>query len=223
MFPIKDDVIRQKIPIVTWGLIALNIIIFIYQIKLPQYQLMQFLAKYSLIPASFFSQEIKTNYYTLVSSMFLHGSFQHILSNMWILWLFGDNVEDRMGSFSFLMFYLICGIIAGISHIYLESRSLVPSIGASGAIAGVMAAYMLLFPGARVLTLVPIFIIPRLISLPSVIFIGIWFITQLLYGMMAFFENVGIGGIAWWAHIGGFLGGLFLYSFFLKRKYRYNN
>ncbi len=222
MLPIKDDVLRQKIPIMTWGLILLNIIIFIYQIKLPQYQSLQMLAKYSLVPAFFFSKEIKTYYYTLVSSMFLHGNFQHILSNMWILWLFGDNVEDRMGPVSFLIFYLLCGIVAGIVHMFSAPGSIIPTIGASGAIAGVMGAYMLLFPRARVLTLVPIFIIPRLVSLPSFIFIGIWFVTQFFYGTMALVENAVYGGIAWWAHIGGFLGGILLYSFFLREQRHYS-
>lgn len=221
MLPLKDDVPREGIPIMTWSLIGINIMIFLYLWRLSPAQTAIFYDKYSLIPARFFTAGLPTNYFSLISTMFLHGNLQHVLSNMWILWLFGDNVEDRMGSLSFLCFYLLTGVLAGLVHVIFGSCSFLPTVGASGAIAGVMAGYMLLFPRARVLTLIPIFIIPYFTTLPSFVFIGIWFITQFYYGAISLGNRAGCGGVAWWAHIGGFIAGMLLYRFFLKKDKNY--
>jgi membrane associated rhomboid family serine protease len=142
----------------------------------------------------------------MFTSMFLHGGFLHLLGNMWILWIFGDNVEDRLGKGRFLLYYLICGLAAVYLHYLTGRASGVPVIGASGAIAGVMGGYFVLFPHARVLTLVPIFIFIQIITIPAVVFLVLWFLMQLLSGVVASAAQVG-GGVAWWAHIGGFIVG----------------
>jgi membrane associated rhomboid family serine protease len=149
--------------------------------------------------------------------MFLHGGWMHIIGNMWSLWIFGDNVEDRMGRTGFLCFYLLSGLTAGVLHIAFNPSSRIPTVGASGAIAGVMGAYLLLFPHARVLTLVPIFIFIQTIELPAVFFLGFWFLTNLLSGIGSLAAHTGAGGVAWWAHIGGFLVGL-LWALPLRRR-----
>lgn len=221
MIPLRDDVMRERIPFMTWGLIIFNVLIFIYQTSLSRLDAVRFLSEYSLVPAAFFHAREKLNIFAPVTSMFLHGNFQHLLSNMWILWLFGDNVEDRMGTFSFFVFYIVTGVLAGFVHVLSAPNSFVPTIGASGAIAGVMGAYMFLFPRAKVLTLIPIFIYPYFTSLPSFLFIGIWFLTQFFYGALSLGGSSAYGGIAWWAHIGGFLAGVLMYRFFLDKKRRY--
>jgi membrane associated rhomboid family serine protease len=147
--------------------------------------------------------------------MFLHAGWFHFLSNMWILFIFGDNVEDRMGSFTFLFFYLLSGFAAGILQTMVNPSSTVPTLGASGAIAGVLGAYVVLFPAARVVTLILILFFPLIVRIPAVFFLGIWFISQLFSGVSSI--ATGMGGVAWWAHIGGFLFGLFLGRFFQLR------
>ena len=155
--------------------------------------------------------------------MFLHGGWGHIISNMWILFIFGDNVEDRMGKIRYFVFYILCGLIAGFTHFVLHRHSGVPAIGASGAISGVMAAYMFMFPKSNILSLVPIIIVPLFIPIPAIIYIGIWFVGQLLSGASSLMLSSNATGIAFWAHIGGFLGGLFLYRLFdtSRRKVNY--
>jgi hypothetical protein len=150
--------------------------------------------------------------FALFSFMFLHGGFLHILGNMWFLHIFGDNVEDRMGPIRFLLFYLLCGWASGFAHLWANWTSTVPTIGASGAIAGVMGAYLILFPGARIITLIPIFFIPYFIEIPAVVFLGIWFLFQFFYASLSGPE--GGGGIAWWAHIGGFVFGMIAVKLF---------
>jgi membrane associated rhomboid family serine protease len=146
--------------------------------------------------------------------MFLHGGWLHILGNMWFLYLFGRTVEDRMGHLRFLIFYLLCGIAANIAYFMLDLRSAVPEFGASGAIAGVMGAYVVLFPTARILTLVPIFIFPWLVEIPALFFVGYWFLLQVFSGTLSFASQGSSGGVAWWGHVGGFLAGvLFLFMF----------
>jgi membrane associated rhomboid family serine protease len=155
---------------------------------------------------------------TILTSMFLHGSFAHLLGNMWFLWLFGDNVEDRMGHLRFLVFYLLCGLGAAGLHVALDPHSLVPTVGASGAIAGVLGAYFLLFPRARVLTLVPLLFVLTTAAIPAVVFIGLWFVFQWLGATQAIFQPTGMGGIAYGAHVGGFLAGLVLVWLFKRRR-----
>lgn len=152
--------------------------------------------------------------------MFLHGGWLHFLSNMWVLYLFGDNVEDRMGPVRFLIFYLLCGLVAGWVHVLVNPTSQVPTFGASGAISGVMAAYLLLFPNAMVVTLIPIFIFPWFVPLPAVLFIALWYFTQLFEGVLSLLEEVAFSGVAWWARVCGFLAGLLLAPLFVRRPHR---
>ncbi len=152
------------------------------------------------------------------SNMFLHGGWLHLISNMWILFIFGDNVEDRMGKLRYFMFYILCGILASFTHFILHRNSPVPAIGASGAISGIMAAYMFMFPKSTIVSLVPIFIIPLFIPIPALIYIGIWFLIQLLSGTSSLMLSDSATGIAFWAHIGGFVGGILLYRFFDSSK-----
>lgn len=154
------------------------------------------------------------------TNMFLHGGWGHILSNMWFLYIFGDNVEDRMGKVRYFLFYILCGLTASITHFILYRNSMAPAIGASGAISGVMAAYMLMFPKSTIISFIPIFIIPLLFPIPAIIFIGIWFIGQLLTGTTMLMLSDSATGIAFWAHIGGFLGGVWLYRYFVSGKRR---
>ncbi|MCS6865414.1 MAG: rhomboid family intramembrane serine protease [Gemmataceae bacterium] len=206
-------------PWVTWGLIGLNGLVFLRELSLPPERLEQFVATWGMIPAQVVSDP--TARWTLITCMFLHGGWTHVLGNMWTLYLFGDNVEDRMGSGRFLLFYLLCGIIASLSHILIDPWSEVPTIGASGAIAGVLGAYFVLFPTARIITLVPVFFIPLIIEIPAIFFIGIWFVSQLLSGTLALIGPELYAGVAWWAHIGGFIAGLALLPIFRKSRRQY--
>jgi membrane associated rhomboid family serine protease len=151
--------------------------------------------------------------------MFLHGGWLHVIGNMWMLWIFGDNVEDRMGPLRFIAFYLICGVIAAVVHVATNSGSQFPTVGASGALAGVLGAYFLMFPASRVIVLLPVLFIPLFFELPAVIYLGLWFMIQFLSGTasVAAGSEAAAGGIAWWAHIGGFLAGILLYRLFLTR------
>jgi membrane associated rhomboid family serine protease len=152
------------------------------------------------------------------TSMFLHAGWLHLIGNMWYLWIFGDNVEDRLGHFSYLVFYLLCGIGAGIAHTVLNAATTVPSIGASGAIAGVLGAYVVSYPFARVLTLVPIFIFLQIIEIPALIVLGFWFVMQFLYGTASLaVTGPNSGGVAWWAHVGGFIIGIILVGLFPRK------
>jgi len=206
---------RRSLPVVTLVLIAVNIAVFVHQLSLPPKAGEVFLQAYALIPSKI-SLALAGRHYTLQQAflplftcMFLHGGFLHILGNMWFLWIFGANVEDRMGPVPYLFFYLVCGIGSSASQLLFSWGSHIPSLGASGAISGVLGAYVLFFPGSRILTLIPLFIIFFTVRIPAVIFIGLWFIAQFLSGIGSL-GAVNTGGIAWWAHIGGFLIGLIL-------------
>ncbi len=158
--------------------------------------------------------------YPFFTSMFLHGSWTHLISNMWSLWLFGDNVEDRLGHFRFILFYLLCGFLAMVSHFMFHTSSYIPAIGASGAIAGVMGAYFILFPYSRITTLIPVLFLPMFIKVPALVYLAVWFLLQLYNGAISTFIGVRGSGIAWWAHIGGFLGGILLLKLLYTRRYR---
>jgi len=225
VFPIRDTIPNRHPPVVTRLLIFANIGVFIFQILLPEHQLQAFFHLFGVVPFVFTHPTTAAlhgyhalGYWPFLTSMFLHGGFLHILSNMWTLWIFGDNVEDRMGSFRFLLFYLLCGVIAMVSHTLTNPGSTDPAIGASGAIAGVMGAYFLLFPHAMVVTLIPILIFPLFIPIPAVVYLLMWFLLQFFSGATSLFGPSEGGGIAWWAHIGGFLAGMWLYSSFLSPK-----
>ncbi|WP_176231731.1 rhomboid family intramembrane serine protease [Candidatus Hakubella thermalkaliphila] len=236
--PLRDTTPSRSFPIVNITLIGINILVFIYQLTLAKHALLQLVQAFGVVPQHYLSalRGISTEFFLdigsihlllpLVSSMFLHGGWLHILGNMLYLWIFGDNVEDSMGHFRYLLFYLLSGTIAGLAHILTNPTSTVPTIGASGAIAGVLGAYFILFPRARVITLVPFGFFLHIIQLPALIFLGFWFVLQFLYGAFAL-TAVGraAGGIAWWAHIGGFVAGMVLIFLFQKkrRRPRYQN
>lgn len=218
MIPLRDTIPSKNYPIVTYTLIGLNIVVYLVQIsKGPA--MAEFVYTYGLVPARFTDAGIRS-YFTIpqqilsmVSFMFLHGGFWHILGNMWTLYIFGDNVEDRLGSVSYLIFFILAGFVSGIFHLALNIDSNTPTIGASGAVAGVMGAYFILYPKARILTLIPIFIFPLIIEIPAFFFLGFWFFLQVLNAMAT---SGYVSGIAWWAHIGGFVFGIVFLQYFLR-------
>jgi membrane associated rhomboid family serine protease len=228
MIPISDTVRPRSFPAINWLLIVLNTLVFLYETSLGPVGLGRFFQTYSLIPAALNLDQpllLLQNPFpllTLFTSMFMHGGWFHFLSNVWVLHIFGDNVEDRMGPTRYLLFYLLSGATAGFIQSLMIPNSSIPTIGASGAIAGVMGAYFLFFPTARVLTLVPVFLIPWFIQLPALFFLGFWFISQLYSGLFSLSVPAGAqtGGVAWWAHIGGFLFGLAFARFFSRRVSR---
>ena len=210
MIPLRDTIKTRRRPVVTWALIAVNLVVFIFEISLGEEGLRSLFFSYGIVPADFSPP-------ALVTSMFLHAGLFHLLSNLWTLWIFGDNVEDRLGRFRYFVFYIACGIAAGIVHSLSDLSSTMPTIGASGAIAGVLGAYFLLYPRARVVTLVPLFFWPLFFEVPAYFFLGFWFLTQVLSGGLAV-AGVGAAGIAWWAHVGGFVAGLGLHRMMLPRR-----
>lgn len=220
MIPLKDMTPRRSVPVITLLLIAANVIVFIHQISLSQAAGDAFVKTYGLTP-SHVQLALAGRRYTLeqgflpfITCMFLHGGFLHIIGNMWFLWIFGGNVEDRLGTPQFFLLYMITGIGSGISQVLFSWGSHVPSIGASGAISGVLGAYVFLFPASKILTLIPLFIIWFTARIPAVIFIGLWFIAQFLSGLSALGSTADTGGVAWWAHVGGFvLGVLWVWVF----------
>lgn len=218
MIPLRDTIRSKNYPVVNTGIIAVNVLVFLLQLAQGS-GFNRFILTYGLVPARYTVPEIGRLFsfweqaIALVSFMFLHGGFWHILGNMWFLYIFGDNIEDRVGHFRYLVFYLLCGITSGLFYMLLNLHSQVPTIGASGAIAGVMGAYMISYPNSKILTLIPIIIIPYFIEIPAFIFLGIWFLFQFL--SVAGSPANG-GGIAWWAHIGGFVAGMIYLQMFLK-------
>jgi membrane associated rhomboid family serine protease len=223
MFPLRDKIPSKTFPFVTVGIIVINLVIFFYELSLGE-QLNSLFNTFSIIPARFqnlFQQpanQILPVGFSLFSSVFLHGGWMHVIGNMWYLWIFGDNVEDSTGHFRFLIFYLLCGILAGLTHILMNPASTVPTIGASGAIAGVMGAYFLLYPRSKILTLIFVFVFIQVIEIPAVFFLGFWILFQFISGSVSRGLVESSGGVAWWAHIGGFLVGLALILLFKKRK-----
>lgn len=221
MIPIRDTIPHRRFPFTTWFIILLNGVVFFFELSLPEEVLRQFTYIFGVVPERYFNPELvlnQGNYLPFLTSMFLHGGWLHLIGNMWFLYLFGDNVEDCMGHLRFLIFYLLSGIAASLIFVYFAPHSKFPVIGASGAIAGVMGAYFVMFPRSRILTLVPIFFLPYFIELPAVIFIGFWFILQLFSGTFSLIAPESGGGIAWWSHIGGFVVGIILLPLFRKRK-----
>ena len=226
MIPIRDSVRSSHFPIVNYSLIVVNFLVFFYELSLGS-GLDRFLEQWALVPALVADQPLAPTgpssssppgIATIFTSMFLHGGWLHILGNMLFLWVFGDNVEDAMGRLRYLAFYLIVGATAALVQMFMSIDSLLPSLGASGAVSGILGAYILLYPKARVLTWVPVLIF-LVIRLPAVIFIGVWFLIQFFQGLVASNDPT-LGGVAWWAHIGGFLAGLILVNLF-RRQERY--
>ncbi|HEY9881695.1 MAG TPA: rhomboid family intramembrane serine protease [Leptolyngbyaceae cyanobacterium] len=221
MVPVRDYNPTRTTPYVTYGLIALNLLIFVYELTLPSYSLLGFFRTWAVVP-----EELSTSFatginvfsieewFTLVTAQFLHGGFLHVAGNMLYLWIFGNNVEDRLGHVKFLIFYLACGVLAGLAQWFFAPLSEVPSLGASGAIAGVMGAYIFRFPEVRILTIVPLGPFPFPVRIPAIFYLGIWFLQQAAYGVASLDapSMIGMegGGIAYWAHAGGFVFGAIL-------------
>jgi membrane associated rhomboid family serine protease len=200
MIPLRDVIPSRTTPVVTIALIALNALVFLYEQTLGDYPFRVFVATWGLVPAQF-------DVVSLFTSMFVHGGWAHFLGNMLYLWIFGDNVEDRVGHGRYVVFYLGCGAVAAVAQSTINAGSDVPMIGASGAISGVLGAYIVMFPHSRVLTLVPIFIIIEFIEIPAVVLLGLWFLMQLVSGVGSLgLQNV--GGVAFWAHAAGFIAGV---------------
>ena len=226
MIPLRDDAPRFSTPYVTYFLIALNSLVFLFELMLQPAARMQFLAQFGVVPAHLSGLlhgqpgiTVEAAFLPIFTSMFLHGSWLHVIFNMWWLWIFGDNIEDYLGHFRFLMFYLATGIAANGVQTLFNPDSAAPIIGASGAVAGVMGAYFLLYPSARVLTFLFVFFI----WLPAWVMLGYWFLVQFLSGAATSISSAGhsSGGIAFWAHVGGFLAGVALLKLLPKRPPRY--
>ena len=216
MIPIRDAIRSKNFPVVNSILIGLNILAFLWQLSQGPH-LKEAFFLYGVVPIRYSDPEISAQFTTFqqwlpfLTSMFLHGGFLHILGNMWFLYIFGDNVEDRLGPLRYFVFYILCGVAAGLIHLLTNWSSKIPTIGASGAISGVMGAYLLLYPRSRILTLIPIFFFFQFVELPAFVFLGYWLIIQLF---SAGLTPRGVGGVAWWAHIGGFAVGLIFIKIF---------
>jgi membrane associated rhomboid family serine protease len=211
-----------------WLIILANCLVFLFELSTPEHSLVQFFYQYGLVPARYTHPDWALwvglpvdDYFPFLTSMFLHGGWLHIIGNMWALWIFGDNVEDRMGPIRFLFFYLLCGLAAGFVQWFTHPHSAIPTVGASGAIAGVMGAYLFMFPRARVIVLLPILFFPFFFELPAVTYLGFWALTQVFSGTLSLASPADVGGIAWWAHVGGFGAGILLQFLFRRRAYRH--
>ncbi|MGD9764992.1 MAG: rhomboid family intramembrane serine protease [Candidatus Binatia bacterium] len=222
MIPIRDTIPSRNEPIVTWALIAVNALVFVYEVSLGPEQLERFVYDFGVVPARDWAGVSSSPAPGLpfLTSMFLHGGWGHLIGNMWMLWIFGDNVEDRMGPGRFLLFYLLTGVAASVAHCALNSGSTLPTVGASGAISGVLGAYFALFPYARVITVLPVFFWPYFFDVPAVTYLFIWFVSQLLSGTLAGLGPSALGGVAWWAHVGGFAVGALAHPVFLLPRRR---
>ena len=202
MIPLRDVIPSRTFPFFTIAFIVLNTLAFFFEKSLSSRSLEQLIHTYGLVPARF-------DVLTVFTSMFLHAGWGHFLGNMLFLWIFGDNVEDRLGHARFVAFYLLCGVAAVAAHVYMNPTSTIPTIGASGAIAGVLGAYFVLYPHSRVLALVPLFIVFEIVEVPAILFLGLWFLMQFFYvGITAARASTEGGGVALWAHIAGFLAGM---------------
>lgn len=209
MIPIRDTIPSARVPIVNYSLIAVNLLLFLYEISLGE-DLLPFLDRYAVVPARLLGggPGAAGSLFTPVTAMFLHAGWFHVLGNMLYLYIFGDNVEDAFGHARYLFFFLACGVASFAVQIAFQSASAVPNLGASGAIAGVLGAYFLLYPRARVVTLLPLFVFFTFVEIPAVVFLGLWFLMQFASGAASLGRPAGTGGVAWWAHIGGFLAGI---------------
>ena len=219
MIPLRDTAPRNRFPVVNIGLILLNVLVFLHQQALPPEQLYHFIIKYGSIPANltlslgalleptFNSSALIATALPLVTANFLHGGWLHLLGNMLYLWIFGDNIEGKVGHLQYLLLYLFMGAASQLFHLFSDPYSTVPLVGASGAIAGVLGAYFILYPRARILTLLPLGFFITFVHLPAVLFLGFWFLLQLLNASLLGAAS-GVQSVAWWAHVGGFIVGL---------------
>ena len=204
MIPLRDSQPSHTTPVVTIALIAANVLVFLYQVSLDTFSMNHLVAAWGVIPD-------RLRLSTLVTSMFLHGGWMHLIGNMWFLWIYGDNVEDVLGRAKYLAFYLLCGIAAALVHVAFNFGSPVPTIGASGAIAGVMGAYMVKFPRSRIVTLVFLFVFMTTVEVPAYVILLYWFVIQFFSGVGSIgYSHLSQGGVAWFAHVGGFVAGVIL-------------
>jgi membrane associated rhomboid family serine protease len=224
MIPLRDLNPRNSFPVITVLLIAANVAVFVFMVALPPFAEQRFLFSHAMIPAKLGMALadprpvlLTAAGSSLVTSMFLHGGLLHLLGNMWFLWVFGDNVEDRLGHARYLLFYAVCGVGGALAHAALNLNSTIPVVGASGAISGVLGAYMVLFPGRRVVTLIPLVVFFFTVQLPAVVILGYWFVIQFVSGVSSL-GGAGGPGVAWWAHIGGFVLGILLLPLFTPRR-----
>ncbi len=222
MIPLRDINPSRTFPFVNVFLIAANVLVFLYQLTLPAGTGQQFLMHYAMIPGQlgeFLGRPgvPLLGFGPLLTSMFLHGGFLHLLGNMWFLWIFGDNIEDALGHFRYILFYLLCGVGAALAHYLTDPRSTIPVVGASGAISGVLGAYLVLFPGRKVITLIPLLVVFFTVRLPAIVILGYWFAIQFFNGFAALSGPKG-PGVAWWAHIGGFVLGVIWVKVFEPRQ-----
>jgi membrane associated rhomboid family serine protease len=220
MIPLKDDNPTSKMPVVTIALIVINCLVFLYEISLGNRGFSEFTFKYGLIPAELIQGKMPVyrDLYTppvldVFASMFMHGGFLHLAGNMLYLWIFGDNIEDTLGHLKFLIFYILSGVAAALSFAFIEPGSTVPMVGASGAISGVLGAYLIRFPQARVYTLIWFLFFIRIVAIPAIFVLGFWFILQVVNGSSAI-AYAHESGVAWFAHIGGFVFGLVVFLIF---------
>jgi membrane associated rhomboid family serine protease len=212
VIPLRDTIPSRRAPVVTVALIVVNVLVFLHETALGPY-LPRFIDAFGLIPSRFLQWPgdplDPARFFPLFTSMFWHGGWLHLLGNMLYLWIFGDNVEDRLGHARYLFFYLACGLAAALTQIALSPTSTIPTVGASGAIAGVLGAYVVSFPRSRVLTFVPLLFIPWIVEIPAVAYLVIWFAMQLVSGLASLHgSGADGGGVAWWAHVGGFVAGV---------------
>ncbi|MCS7337770.1 MAG: rhomboid family intramembrane serine protease [Verrucomicrobiae bacterium] len=212
MFPLRDSIRSRTFPVVTFTLIVANAVVFLWELTLGR-RLDEALIKLSIIPVRYTVREVAALYtpaeqiLPFFTSMFLHGGWIHIIGNMWVLWIFGDNIEERLGRLRYLALYFLGGFVAALMHIFTNPTSGVPTIGASGAVAAIMGAYFRFYPFARVEAVIPPFFFGPTVVLPAVLFLGLWFVLQFYSGALSLIAPTGFGGVAWWAHVGGFLFG----------------
>jgi membrane associated rhomboid family serine protease len=214
MIPLRDEIPTRRVPIVNYALIALNVLVYLFQSMLGA-QEQALVYEFALIPSHFMSGISLADVTDIFTSMFMHAGLAHIGGNMLYLWIFGDNVEDRMGRGRYIFFYLIGGVVASLAHIITNPGSQIPTVGASGAIGAVLGAYLVLYPQSKVLTLVPLGFFIRLTMLPAALVLGLWFVLQFFSGVISL-GGPDVGGVAFWAHIGGFLTGVVLAKLFAK-------
>ncbi len=216
MIPLRDALPTRRFPLVNYSLIVLNVLVYFFQSSLGPAQ-QELVYRFALIPFNFVTRLSVGDVTDIFTSMFMHAGLAHLGGNMLYLWIFGDNVEDRMGRGRYLLFYLLGGVAASLAHILTNPTSRVPTVGASGAIAAVLGAYLVLYPQSRVLTLIPLGFFVRLTLLPASLVLGAWFVLQLFSGMLAL-GGPDVGGVAFWAHVGGFVTGVTLAKVFARRE-----
>lgn len=225
MIPIRDNIPCKTAPLISWSIIAICTCIFIFLKMLPEEIHRQIIYLYGMVPVRYSNPEWATafglpydGHFSFLSSIFLHSGWLHIIINMWFLWIFSKNIEAKMGHINFLFFYLVCGLVATFTQWYFDPELIVPVVGASGAVAGILGAYFFLFPYARIVIWLPLLFLPIFFELPAIAFLGFWVIIQIQNATTSILFDGVTASVAWWAHIGGFIAGGFLHPLFIKAK-----